>query len=186
MNPAKIRKFRIKDISSIMNVLKKSPPPPPLPAYYKNENFFLRLHELFPDFFIISEINEKLVGFTLARRQTRFSNIRPVFISKLIYRLIFNNTRIPPILRELLLSNRGHQIFTAVLPEHRKKGIASAMRAKVLEEMKKSGIKKIDVMIGISNLASIRLAKKFGFKEKKILQDFYGNGKNGLLLEKEI
>jgi len=173
-----IRKFNIEDLAEVIRITKIS-------NFGKTEEFFLKTHKVFPDYFVVPEINGKVVGYTVSLVYPRFSDTGPAFLSKLLNRLI-HNTTIPSCIRKLALSNRAFHILTAISPEYRRMGLASAIKTRVLEEMKKQGIKKVSTAIRVTNIPSIKMNKKLGFKEKKHLPDYYGDGTPGILLERYL
>ncbi|MFX1518974.1 MAG: GNAT family N-acetyltransferase, partial [Promethearchaeota archaeon] len=173
-----IRKFKLKDLAEVIHITEIS-------NFDKTGEFFLKVHKIFPDFFVVPEINGKVVGYTVSLVYPRFSDTGPAFISKLLNRLI-HNTTIPLSLRKLFLSNSAFHILTAISPEYRRMGLASAIKTRVLEEMKKQGIKKVSTAIRVTNIPSIKMNKKLGFKEKKHLPDYYGKGTPGILLERDL
>jgi ribosomal protein S18 acetylase RimI-like enzyme len=62
-----------------------------------------------------------------------------------------------------------HHIF--VDPEHRGEGIASALMGKAEDYFRAQDIKKIRVTITMTNKPSLELARKFGYKEKRIVME---------------
>ncbi|MFA9423369.1 MAG: ribosomal protein S18-alanine N-acetyltransferase [Sedimentibacter sp.] len=59
--------------------------------------------------------------------------------------------------------DEGHITNVAVLPEHRNKGIATMLIAKMIEVCKCSEIENMTLEVRESNLSALNLYKKFGF-----------------------
>ena len=60
-----------------------------------------------------------------------------------------------------------HHIY--IDPEHRGKGLATQLMQKGEEHFKTKGLKKIRATVTLSNESSLKVAKKFGFNEKRII-----------------
>ena len=63
-----------------------------------------------------------------------------------------------------------------VHPDYAGRGIATKLLKRVIKEAKKKGIKRIEAEAAVENIASVRLAKKCGFKVE-------GRKKMGLLID---
>lgn len=72
-----------------------------------------------------------------------------------------------------------------VLKEYRNKGIASILMNHMINEGKMKKIINITLEVREDNVNAINLYKKFGFIEKAIRNNYYGNC-NGILMEKEM
>lgn len=81
----------------------------------------------------------------------------------------------------------GWYVFTCCTsPSHQGKGLAKKLLEKVLEMSKKEGNKRITATIKPSNINSLKLFEKKGFKKVKYLKDHYGKGKHRILMEYKI
>lgn len=64
----------------------------------------------------------------------------------------------------------------------RRKGVASAMLRRVLEDGEKLGIKAFTLEVRCSNLPAIRLYEKFGFIGEGVRKNFYANPREDALI----
>jgi len=72
----------------------------------------------------------------------------------------------------------------AVLPEHRRKGVASALLAHLLREAKNA--KRVKLEVRASNAAAQAFYKKHGFREAALLRGYYEDGEDGILMIREL
>lgn len=73
--------------------------------------------------------------------------------------------------------DEGHILNIAVAPGLRRKGIASAMLEKVIDELKKKGCKSIYLEVRASNKIAMRFYENFGFISVGIRKDYYTSPK---------
>nr|WP_312578816.1 ribosomal protein S18-alanine N-acetyltransferase [Sedimentibacter sp.] len=71
------------------------------------------------------------------------------------------------------ICDEGHITNIAVLPEYRKKGIASKLISKMFDVCRCSEIKNITLEARESNLEAIRLYEKFGFESSGKRPNYY-------------
>lgn len=71
--------------------------------------------------------------------------------------------------------HRGNS-FWAVHPDYARKGIATKLVKKLIDEARKRKYKKIQAEVAVENVGSVKLAKKLGFKIE-------GRIKHGILLD---
>ncbi len=74
-------------------------------------------------------------------------------------------------------------VSIAIHPLYRRKGIASLLLSKTIEECKKLGCRKIGLHVRTKNMPAIRLYKKFGFKIKKFIPSYYSDGESSYYME---
>ena len=72
-----------------------------------------------------------------------------------------------------------------VLNDYRNNGVASYLMNYMIEEGKKKKIVNITLEVREDNINAINLYKKYGFIEKAIRSNYYGDC-NGILMEKEM
>ena len=72
-----------------------------------------------------------------------------------------------------------------VLEKYRNKKIATLLMDTMISEGQKQKIRNITLEVREDNIKAINLYKKYGFIEKAIRNNYYGNC-NGILMEKEI
>ena len=80
--------------------------------------------------------------------------------------------------------NEVHIHDLAVLPEHRRKGIASALLSHLLGEAKEA--KRVKLEVRASNTAAQAFYKKHGFREASRLSHYYEDGEDGILMVREL
>jgi len=128
-----------------------------LPENY-SRGFFLSLHKSYPDLFLVAERDGEVVGYIMCR------------IEGTIWR---------PRLK------RGHVISIAVLPEHRRKGIATALLKEALSRMaERYGASECYLEVRVSNTPAIRLYEKLGFKKTDVVPRYYLDGEDAYIMTK--
>ena len=80
---------------------------------------------------------------------------------------------------------RAELNYIFVKAEERKKGIASILIEKMIEDCKESNVEKIDLEVNILNESAINLYKKYDFKVISIRPNYY-DGVDALLMMKEV
>ena len=76
----------------------------------------------------------------------------------------------------------GYITNVAVLPEYRRKGIASAVLRKMIEESLAEGVTDITLEVRVSNVPAIALYKSFGFEEAGIRPKYYQDNEDALIM----
>ena len=94
----KLRKFVPDDLQNVMQINRVC-----LPENY-TDFFFMDLHQRFPETFIVAEENGEIAGYIMCRIEVGLSNYG------------FGG-----------LIKKGHVVSIAVMPQHRRKGIAKAV-----------------------------------------------------------
>ena len=61
----------------------------------------------------------------------------------------------------------------AVLPEHRRKGIATELLQTVADFAREKGCERAELEVNVANLAAVELYRKCGYKQEGIRKDFY-------------
>ena len=75
------------------------------------------------------------------------------------------------------------EITNVVVAKHfRRKGVAQALLAKVLEEGSSFGIEAFTLEVRCSNTPAIRLYEKFGFKDEGVRRNFYDKPREDALI----
>jgi ribosomal-protein-alanine N-acetyltransferase len=80
----------------------------------------------------------------------------------------------------------GKIISIAVHPLHRKRGIGKELVNFLIEHFKKNGLKKFLLLVRRDNLVAISFYKNLGFQISKIIKNYYRNGDDAFLMEREI
>ncbi|MEM2924535.1 MAG: ribosomal protein S18-alanine N-acetyltransferase [Methanocellales archaeon] len=81
--------------------------------------------------------------------------------------------------------DRGHILNLAVDPEYRYLGIGKALVNYVTAKFKSKGVRKIWLEVRVSNIGARTFYKKLGFKEEKILRNYYFT-EDAIVMVKEI
>lgn len=72
----------------------------------------------------------------------------------------------------------------AVSPEHRRKGVATALLAHLIAEVQ--GARRIRLEVRASNTAARAFYQKQGFREAAILPGYYVDGEEGILMIRDL
>lgn len=87
----------------------------------------------------------------------------------------------------LLALREGEEVHIhdlAVAPEHRRKGVASALLQRLFEEIR--GARRVRLEVRASNRAAQAFYKKHGFREVAVLPGYYADGEDGLLMVRDL
>ena len=76
----------------------------------------------------------------------------------------------------------GYITNVAVLPECRRKGIASAVLRQMIDESLAEGVTDITLEVRVSNAPAIALYKTFGFEEAGIRPKYYQDKEDALIM----
>ncbi len=127
-----------------------------LPENY-SRGFFLNIHRAYPDLFLVAEEDGQVVGYIMCRIE------RGGFLG--------------------LGGPKGHVISIAVLPEHRRKGIATALLKEALARMRDHyGARECYLEVRVSNTPAISLYEKLGFKKTDIVRHYYLDGEDAYIM----
>lgn len=72
----------------------------------------------------------------------------------------------------------------AVVPEQRRKGVASALLQRLFSAAK--GARRVRLEVRVSNLPARAFYAKHGFREAALLPRYYANGEDGLLMIRDL
>jgi ribosomal-protein-alanine N-acetyltransferase len=152
-----IRRFEQKDLESVMEINKAC-----LPENYSS-SFFLEISEKLPEGFLVALNNERVVGYVMCRLERGFSEMnRFKFIKK------------------------GHIVSIAVLPEHRRKGIATELVSRAAKELAEKEAEECFLEVRISNKPAQNLYRKLGFRETRTIPFYYQNGEGAIVMSKAL
>jgi len=152
-----IRKFVPDDLQNVMQINRIC-----LPENY-TDFFFVDLHQRFPEAFIVAEENGKVAGYIMCRIEVGLSNFG---LGGLI--------------------RKGHVVSIAVMPQSRRKGIASALIKKALEGIQYYKGKQFFLEVRVTNEAGISLYKKLGFEITRTVNGYYSDGEDAYVMTKRI
>ncbi len=153
----KLRKFMPDDLQSVMQINRVC-----LPENY-TDFFFMDLHQRFPETFIVAEENGAIAGYIMCRIEVGLSNYG------------FGG-----------LVKKGHVVSIAVLPQHRRKGIAQSVINKALEGMQYYKAKQCFLEVRVTNDIAISLYKKLGFEITRTLNGYYSDGEDAYVMTKRL
>lgn len=80
----------------------------------------------------------------------------------------------------------GHIYSIDVKSEYRGKGIGSFLLKSIEEALRKIGVKECYLEVRVDNMVARNLYFKFGYRVFQILKNYYGVGKDGILLMKRL
>jgi ribosomal-protein-alanine N-acetyltransferase len=152
-----LRKFVPDDLQKVMNINRVC-----LPENY-TDIFFVDLHERYPETFIVAEEDGEIVGYIMCRVEAGLSNFG---LGGLI--------------------RKGHVVSIAVLPEARRKGVATELLKKAMEGMRLYKAKQCYLEVRVTNDAGIRLYKKLGFEVNRTVGGYYSDGEDAHVMSKKL
>ncbi len=71
---------------------------------------------------------------------------------------------------------QAHLISIAVLREHRRKGVATALLRALTQYLRRSGVEEVWLEVKHGNEEAIKLYEEFGFTKTMILENYYSDG----------
>jgi ribosomal-protein-alanine N-acetyltransferase len=153
----KLRKFEPDDLQDVMQINRVC-----LPENY-TDMFFIDLYERFPQTFIVAEEDNEVIGYIMSRIEVGISNFGLGGLVK-----------------------KGHVVSIAVLPEDRRKGVASALIKAAMEGMCYYKAKQIFLEVRVTNEAGINLYKKLGLEVTRTISGYYSDGENAYVMTKKL
>jgi ribosomal-protein-alanine N-acetyltransferase len=155
--PVTVRKFKPDDLQSVMQINRVC-----LPENY-TDMFFVDLHQRFPETFIVAEDNGSSLGYVMARIEVGLGNFG---LGGLI--------------------RKGHVVSIAVLPQSRRRGVASALIKATMEGMVYYKAKQIYLEVRVTNAAGIELYKKLGLEVTRTINGYYSDGEDAYVMSKKL
>ena len=153
----KLRRFTPDDLQKVMNINRIC-----LPENY-TDIFFIDLYQRYPETFIVAEENGDIVGYAMCRIEVGLSNLG---IGGLV--------------------RKGHVVSIAVLPEARRKGIASALLSEAMEGMRSHKAKQCYLEVRVTNNIGISVYKKLGFEITRTIGGYYSDGEDAYVMTKKL
>ncbi len=84
-------------------------------------------------------------------------------------------------------SGRSGAVYTLdVHPTHRKKGVGSKLVRAMEEELRAQGARAIRLEAALENPEAIELYRKAGYRERELVRNYYGRGKDAVRMWKEL
>ncbi len=82
---------------------------------------------------------------------------------------------------------RGHVISLAVLPEYRRRGIATRLMEAALRSLRDEyGAREVYLEVRVSNTPAINLYRKLGFRIIHVIPRYYADGEDAYLMAREL
>jgi len=125
--------------------------------------FFMDLYERFPETFIVAEEDGEIIGYVMCRIETGLPDFGLLGIAK-----------------------RGHVISIAVLPEHRRKGIGTALMTEAMLGMRVYKAKECYLEVRVSNTPAVNLYGKLGFQASRMVQGYYADGEGAYIMSLKL
>jgi ribosomal-protein-alanine acetyltransferase len=80
------------------------------------------------------------------------------------------------------INPRGAELVSiAVLPGHRKLGLASVLMDSTLRRLRRRQVRQLTLMVKVSNTAALSFYEKYGFGRIRRVRRYYEDGSDGLL-----
>jgi len=152
-----LRKFVPNDLQSVMQINRVC-----LPENY-TDMFFIDLHQRFPETFIVAEENGNAIGYIMSRIEVGLSNHG---LGGLI--------------------RKGHVVSIAVMPQARRKGVATALLKAAMEGMGYYRAKQIYLEVRVTNGAGVALYKKLGLEVARTISGYYSDGEDAYVMSKKL
>jgi ribosomal-protein-alanine N-acetyltransferase len=153
----KLRKFEPDDLQDVMHINRVC-----LPENY-TDMFFVDLHERFPETFIVAEENHEIVGYIMCRIEVGLSNFG---LGGLI--------------------RKGHVVSIAVMPQARRKGVASALLKAAMDGMVSYKAKQIYLEVRVTNEGGVNLYKNLGLEVTRTISGYYSDGEDAYVMSKRL
>ncbi len=152
-----LRKFVPDDLQAVMQINRVC-----LPENY-TDFFFIDLHQRFPETFIVADEEGTINGYIMCRIEVGLSNFG--FCG---------------------LVRKGHVVSIAVMPQSRRKGMATALIKRALEGMEYYKAKQGFLEVRVTNEAAISLYKGLGFEVTRTINGYYSDGEDAYVMTKKL
>jgi ribosomal-protein-alanine N-acetyltransferase len=151
-----IRRFEPADLKRVMEINRIC-----LPENYSS-SFFMSIFERFPKTFVVAEEGGAVVGYAMCRVEHKFG-----------FRLLGG-------------AKKGHLISIAVLPDFRRRGIASALMRDVFKGLVDYSCEDLFLEVRMSNVAAVRFYKKLGFTVERKIRRYYADGEDAYAMGRKL
>jgi ribosomal-protein-alanine N-acetyltransferase len=153
-----VRLFGLGDLASVTRINRLC-----LPENY-TDYFFVDLFKKYPETFIVAEESGEVVGYIMCRIEVGLSSFG------------FGG-----------LVKKGHVVSVAVLPEHRRRGVAEAIIKKAMENMQVAyKAKQCYLEVRVTNEPAVALYRKLGFEVTRTINGYYADGENAYVMSKKL
>jgi len=151
-----IRPFEIADLSRVMEINQTC-----LPENYSSA-FFMSIFQRFPESFVVAEEGNEIVGYAMCRVEQRFGFVL------------------------LGGAKRGHLISLAVLPDFRRRGVASALMKAVMKALAAYDCENLFLEVRVTNTAAVGLYKKLDFEVERRIRHYYSDGESAYVMSRRL
>jgi ribosomal-protein-alanine N-acetyltransferase len=153
-----VRLFGLQDLASVTRINRLC-----LPENY-TDYFFVDLFKKYPETFIVAEESGEVVGYIMCRVEVGLSSFGLGGLLK-----------------------KGHVVSVAVLPEHRRRGVAEAIIKKAMENMQVAyKAKQCYLEVRVTNEPAVALYRKLGFEVTRTINGYYADGENAYVMSKKL
>jgi ribosomal-protein-alanine N-acetyltransferase len=80
----------------------------------------------------------------------------------------------------------AHLVSIAVIYGHRRKGVATALLSRLLELLKRRGMRKLLLEVKLGNEAAIGVYKKLGFSKVNVIRNYYADGSAAVKMQLDL
>jgi len=153
IEPIIIRRCTLEDLEAVIEVNEKE-----LPEDYPYF-FYKSILDNYPEAFLVA-CNDigKIVGYVMWRVERT------------------------PAIHSLKLVNKGHLVSIAVSKKVKRLGVATALMANSMKNLKKYKIDQFVLEVRVSNYTAINLYKKFNYSTRSIKEKYYRDGENAYFM----
>lgn len=151
-----IRKCKEKDLEEIKRIELKNFPSPWPLASFKH------IIEKDSVIFLVAAMNDEILGYLISKME------RDIKILK------------------LKAKKKAHLLKIAVRKDSRRIGIGSALMNTWRGHLKKENVKEIKLEVRVRNEGAKKFYRKRDFEEKKLIEGYYPDGADAIVMKKEI
>lgn len=152
-----IRQFKPEDLETVMEINRTC-----LPENYSS-SFFLDIYAKCPEGFLAALNDDRVVGYIMCRLERGFSEMSR-------FRLV----------------KKGHVVSIAVIPEQRRRGIATRLVQEAMKGLAEKEAEECFLEVRISNKAAQELYKKLGFRDTRSIPFYYQNGEGAVVMSRTL
>ncbi len=151
-----IRLFGLADLERVMEINRTC-----LPENY-SPGFFTEIFQRFPESFMVAEVDGEVIGYAMCRVEHKFGLG------------LFGGAK------------RGHLISIAVLPDFRRRGVASALMKEVMEALVGYGCGDLFLEVRVSNVGAVGLYRKLRFWVERRIRHYYADGEDAYVMSRKL
>ena len=133
-----------------------------LPEHY-SDYFYYEILAEFPETFLVAETDGMLIGYVMCRIEYGFSH-----------------------LKRLGLARKGHVVSIAVKPEHRGKGVGTALMRVSQDAMVAKNATESYLEVRVTNSEAIGLYQRLGYAVSNRLEAYYKDGEAAMVMAAKL